>query len=89
MLFHCKRILAKKRTRVSTSGGNVHFFYHKGDETVGWLLEAAEEEAANASDVAELIPAQESEASASDAMADVESDDTLAEETKTDIVSEE
>jgi hypothetical protein len=44
--------LAKKRTRVSTNGGAIHFFYHKGDEVNGWKLEMAEEEAANASEEA-------------------------------------
>ncbi len=36
--------------RLSVCGGHIHFFYHKGDETFGWMLEEAEAEAANKED---------------------------------------
>ncbi len=35
-------IYAKTRGRQTANGGRVHFFYHKGDETLGWCLEDAE-----------------------------------------------
>ncbi len=38
---------SKKRSRVSANGGSVHFFYHKGDEALGWMLEDAETAAAD------------------------------------------
>ncbi len=39
-------LFVKTKARRTTAGGPVHFFYHKGDETIGWLLEAEEEKAA-------------------------------------------
>ena len=83
-------ILSKKRTRVSTNGGSVHFFYHKGDETMDWLLEAAEEEAANAPDALQMLSKQKPEESVSDMMAENESETKVeSEEQNTDIISEE
>jgi uncharacterized membrane protein YfhO len=80
--------LAKKRTRVSVNGGPVHFFYHKGDETVGWLLERAGEDAAN--EVDEIPVKLDEDLAASDSESVCETAEvTETEETTTDHSSEE
>ncbi len=85
---------AKKGTRTSVNGETVHFFYHKGDEALGWMLEDAEEKAANEPEDAP-IKTNEQSAAAETISPEVsleeapEADAPAAEETKSDPTSEE
>ncbi len=70
-------LLMKKSKRQTAGGGSVHFFYHKGDEVTGWLLEAEEERLALASDQTPFPPTEEP-SPAEEAVEAVSEDETTA-----------